>query len=119
MPLTSMRFGSNARLLAASDNKPALKLGEKGDAVAIVQMALVDLGFKMPKTTGDGRKLPDGVFGAETLAAVKAFQTQNGLTADGVAGRDTLTVLEAIIVALSEKTAAAQSAALRFRPASH
>ena len=119
MALISMRFGSNARLLAASENKPAIKSGEKGAAVAILQMALIDLGFAMPKTTGNGKKLPDGIFGAETDAALKAFQKGNGLTADGVAGKQTLATLESVTVALSEQKAAAQAAAMRFRPASH
>lgn len=119
MALTSMRFGSNARLLAASENKPAIRVGEKGDAVAIVQMALVDLGFDMPKTTGNGKKLPDGVFGAETDAALKAFQKANSLTADGVAGKQTLSALEALTMELSARQSAAQALAMRFRPASH
>ncbi|MFR2019873.1 MAG: peptidoglycan-binding domain-containing protein [Christensenellales bacterium] len=32
----------------------------------------------------------DGVFGAETQNALTAFQTRNGLTADGTAGASTL-----------------------------
>ncbi len=119
MALTSMRFGSNARLLAASENSPSIKLGEKGDAVAILQMALLDLGFQMPRTTASGTKLPDGVFGQETLAALKAFQAQSGLVTDGVAGRQSLTALESVIVALSQQVATRQSTSVAFRPESH
>lgn len=119
MALTSMRFGSNARLLAASENSPSIKLGEKGDAVAILQMALLDLGFQMPRTTASGTKLPDGEFGQETLAALKAFQAQSGLVTDGVAGRQSLTALESVIVALSQQVATRQSTSVAFRPESH
>ena len=62
MALAFLRFATNGRLLAASENRPSLKAGERGDAVAIVQMALIDLGFAMPKSTNAGRQLPDGVF---------------------------------------------------------
>jgi peptidoglycan hydrolase-like protein with peptidoglycan-binding domain len=31
----------------------------------------------------------DGVFGAETERAVRAFQTENDLTVDGIVGRNT------------------------------
>jgi peptidoglycan hydrolase-like protein with peptidoglycan-binding domain len=49
-----------------------VKIGSKGPAVALVQ-AIV------------GAK-PDGDFGPATDRLVKAWQTQNGLKADGVVG---------------------------------
>lgn len=119
MALAFLRFATNGRLLAASENRPSLKAGERGDAVAIVQMALIDLGFAMPKSTNAGRQLPDGVFGSETDAVVRSFQAQNGLTADGIVGRQTLAVLESLIVAQSRLRDSAQTIAMRFRPASH
>lgn len=119
MALTSLRFASNARLLAASENKPSLKVGERGDAIAIVQMALSDLGFALPKSTADGKQLPDGVFGPETDAAMRSFQAKNGLTVDGVVGRQTLAILESLIVAQSRQQAIAEATTMRFRPASH
>jgi peptidoglycan hydrolase-like protein with peptidoglycan-binding domain len=74
MALQSPRFGGNARLRQASENNPALSQGEQGEAVAIVQLALVDLGYSLPRTTAAGSTLPDGIFGPETLSAVIAFQ---------------------------------------------
>ena len=53
-------------------------LNNKGDLVADVQQRLKDLGYLSGTADGD--------FGAATEAAVKAFQAQNGLTSDGIAG---------------------------------
>lgn len=62
-----------------------LKLGSQGDAVANVQAALKRLGYFEGKTDGD--------FGEYTENAVKRFQAQNGLTADGIVGQATLNKL--------------------------
>lgn len=58
-------------------SEPTVQLGSAGPAVTTLQLDLNDLGAKLAA---------DGVFGAATLAAVKAFQRKHGLTADGVAG---------------------------------
>lgn len=62
-----------------------LKVGDKGDAVKTLQRRLAELGYY----TGD----IDGVFGNQTRRAVERFQYYHGLTADGIAGRRTQTVL--------------------------
>ena len=62
-----------------------LKLGSQGDAVANVQSAIKRLGYFEGKTDGD--------FGEYTENAVKKFQAQNGLTADGIVGQATLNKL--------------------------
>lgn len=54
------------------------KNGSSGDDVARIQKALQDAGVF--------QGTPDGVFGDQTEAAVKAFQAQAGLTADGIVG---------------------------------
>jgi hypothetical protein len=94
MALSNPRFSSNAELAAAAKNHPPLKRGANGEAVAILQQALLDLGFAMPVSTRARGGLPDGIYGAETEAAVRAFQRQNQLLTDGVAGRITLQQLE-------------------------
>ena len=38
-----------------------------------------------------------GIYGSKTLAAVKWFQSKNGLTQDGIAGKKTLEALPATI----------------------
>ena len=62
-----------------------LRDGDSGEDVKSVQTRLKALGYY----TGT----VDGKYGTGTIAAVTAFQTQNGLTADGVAGSDTYKVL--------------------------
>jgi hypothetical protein len=54
------------------------KHGSSGDDVARIQKALQDAGLFQGAL--------DGVFGDQTEAAVKAFQAQAGLTADGIVG---------------------------------
>ena len=56
--------------------------GDKGDAVKAVQKRLKALGYYNSSVDGD--------FGDATKTAVKKFQKNNGLTADGVVGKKTL-----------------------------
>jgi murein L,D-transpeptidase YcbB/YkuD len=97
MPLRLPRFAHNVRLQKASLNDPPLKQGEKGEAVAVVQQALLDLGLSMPVTSGFGRRRPDGIFGPETARVVSDFQTISGLKRDGIVGRETLARMEDMI----------------------
>ncbi|WP_018429318.1 N-acetylmuramidase domain-containing protein [Hoeflea sp. 108] len=57
-----------------------MNVGSRGELVTELQEALVMLGY--PVDT-------DGIFGPGTGAAVKRFQTDHGLTADGIAGERT------------------------------
>ncbi|MEZ5448264.1 MAG: peptidoglycan-binding domain-containing protein [Thiolinea sp.] len=90
MVLSHPRFKHNPRLQQAAENNPALKPGDPDAlAVAIIQQALVDLGYALPRSTGaDGRL--DGDYGAETIAALRQFQQDQGLQVDGLVGRETL-----------------------------
>ena len=71
---------------AASEQDKLLKLGARGDEVKMVQKLLADTGYYAGQI--------DGVFGGETLAAVKDFQTYNGLEPDGVIGKETIAFLQ-------------------------
>ncbi len=102
MALRAGRFSRNARLAQAAEGKPSLKQGEKGEAVAIVQQALIDLGFAMPLSTANGRSLPDGKFGPETARTVNKFQKDQRLAADGIVGKSTLAKLDDLIIARAE-----------------
>lgn len=61
------------------------KLGSTGDEVKKVQNKLKELGYYKGSV--------DGIYGSNTQAAVKAFQRNCGITADGVAGPKTLLYL--------------------------
>lgn len=62
-----------------------LRKGSQGSAVSALQTMLNRLGFDSGKV--------DGIYGTKTMAAVRSFQEANGLTADGIAGEQTLTTL--------------------------
>jgi peptidoglycan hydrolase-like protein with peptidoglycan-binding domain len=98
MPLSAPRFAKSDRLQTASGNSPALRRGETSRGVTDLQRALLDLGFALPISTKNGAQPPDGIFGAETEGALKKFQASQSLTADGVAGRDTLGALDRIFL---------------------
>lgn len=67
-----------------------LKHGERGDAVRALQVALNTAGIRDAR----GEPLPTtGYYGDLTEAAVRQYQTRQGLTDDGKAGNDTLTAL--------------------------
>jgi len=92
--LASNRFRDDPRLQAAFDNAPPMRFGERGEAVWKIQHALVDLGFEMPVSTKQGTQEPDSIFGPETFRTIKAFQHMQGITKDGIVGRQTLGELE-------------------------
>ncbi|HEY5114832.1 MAG TPA: peptidoglycan-binding domain-containing protein, partial [Nakamurella sp.] len=91
--LVSPRLAGDPRLQAAFDNAPAMRSGERGEAVRLVQESLVADGQVMPRSTTTTGAL-DGIFGAETHGAVRDFQTAHAAEglgiADGVVGRRTL-----------------------------
>ncbi|MBQ7138785.1 MAG: peptidoglycan-binding protein [Clostridia bacterium] len=64
------------------DTDDTLKQGAKGAEVKKVQQRLKELGYYTYGIDSD--------YGYRTVAAVKAFQKKNGLTADGVCGEATL-----------------------------
>lgn len=69
--------------------------GDKGEDVSELQELLVGLGYNLG-AYGTAKNGVDGSFGAKTLAAVKAFQTSKGLTADGKVGAETVKALKPV-----------------------
>ena len=69
-------FLRNNELLALS------KYGSRGEEVKTIQTKLKRWGYYNGNV--------DGIYGSQTLAAVKLFQKKNGLTVDGIAGKKTL-----------------------------
>ena len=62
-----------------------LRRGDKNDQVQVMQRYLATMGYL--------NSTPDGQFGSATERAVKLFQEANGLSADGIAGSGTLSIL--------------------------
>lgn len=98
-PLRAARFADSERLQRAARNNPPLRLNDVNDAVARMQRAFLDLGFPMPKTTKK-TGAPDGHYGAETAAAVRRFQEENGIKPPGghEAGKKTLGKLDEVFL---------------------
>lgn len=59
---------------------PVIRRGSRGNYVKIAQYYLILNGYSLSA---------DGEFGNATLQAVLSFQTENGLTSDGIVGRQT------------------------------
>ncbi len=91
-------FKANTRLVKAAGNSPPLKRAEKGPAVVLLQAGFLDLGYSLPISTKKGG-VPDGIYGKETYDVVYQFQKDHKLSKDGVAGKQTITTLDALLVA--------------------
>lgn len=79
LKVTESESGSSG---GSSSSQTTLRKGSTGSAVKSLQNNLILLGY-----LGSGA---DGIFGSNTEAAVKKYQSRNGLTADGIAGKKTL-----------------------------
>ena len=92
-------IGSNSTQNASTlvTTSTVLRRGAKGAEVEALQTRLKELGYYTGSVDGD--------FGNNTQNAVKAFQKQNGLTADGVVGAQTANMLNSssAVVASVEK----------------
>lgn len=70
-------------------NEPSIetlsKFGSRGDEVVQIQTKLKRWGYYKGNI--------DGIFGYQTLAAVRLFQSKNGLVVDGIAGPKTLAAM--------------------------
>ena len=62
-----------------------LKRGSRGSTVRTVQTKLKNWGYYKGSV--------DGIYGSQTVSAVKYFQRRNGLTADGIVGKRTAAAL--------------------------
>lgn len=66
-----------------------LQKGSKGELVKYLQRALAEAGYDVGKI--------DGIFGSETLSAVRAFQYDHNLTPDGKVGKLTWAAIKALV----------------------
>jgi hypothetical protein len=70
----------NSELMESATSRPIIRKGSKGSAVTELQAMLLKLGYDL------GPCGVDGDFGRRTDAAVRQFQKDHGLAADGIAG---------------------------------
>lgn len=87
-----------------TNTKNYLTVGDKGDAVKTLQTKLNKVGYKLTV---------DGIYGDNTLKAVKSFQDKykKELEVDGVAGKNTIAKLDSVIAAKSKNTSSTTSKA--------
>ncbi|MCL1854175.1 MAG: peptidoglycan-binding protein [Clostridia bacterium] len=78
----SASAGSTGANVASTDFNRTLRKGVTGADVSAAQTRLKALGYYAGNI--------DGVYGTGSVAAVTAFQKRNGLTADGLAGSQTI-----------------------------
>lgn len=83
---------------SAQSTTAILKRGSKGDIVRNLQNNLLSLGYNC------GSAGADGDYGPSTEAAVRSFQSKNGLTVDGIAGPATLTAIQNALKKASQPT---------------
>jgi len=91
--LNSPFLAGDPNLKIVYEGKALLREGSKGSSVKKVQILLMKLGYDLPK------KGADGIFGVETNAAIKAFQSDNGAVSDGIVGPTTIGLLDKAEVA--------------------
>lgn len=77
--------GASGQAGLVSSIKAVFGQGRKNNKndVKALQQALMALGYSLPKYGADGK------WGSETLKALKKFQKDNGLKADGIVGKNT------------------------------
>jgi hypothetical protein len=92
MSLTAPRFRNDPVLEACLAGTHRMLSGEpSAGSVVLVQQALIDSGYKLPKFG------PDGNYGGETAAAVSKFKADRGIQpSDGVVGPKTMAAFDDI-----------------------
>ena len=91
-----LRESNNVQDIRSSYPGYALRLGSAGNPVFIIQELLNGIAVNYPNITPIYP--PDGVFGPMTEAAVRTFQRQFNLSADGIVGRNTWYELSRVYV---------------------
>lgn len=104
--VTSIVSGNSSTSIPTTptNTKNYLTVGDKGSDVKSLQTKLNKVGYKLEV---------DGIYGDNTLKAVKSFQTKykKELEVDGVAGKNTITKLDSVIAAQNKNTSSTTSKA--------
>ncbi|RAS76648.1 peptidoglycan-binding domain-containing protein [Priestia endophytica] len=88
---------SGVGIVADANPPSSYRKGDKSLGIKELQQKLLKLGYKLPKYGADSS------YGEETVAAVKAFQKNNGLTVDGIVGEKTLAKLDDLYKAINDE----------------
>lgn len=91
---------------ASNSVKTYLQRGDSGSAVKDLQAKLNKCGYDCGTA--------DGIFGAKTESAVIAFQKAKRLTADGLAGKETMAALNTAYSKVTSKTTSDESARTKW-----
>lgn len=83
--LGSITACQNRHIKEYESSQVLSRLGSRGEEVRKIQQKLKNWGYYSGGV--------DGIYGTQTQNAVKSFQRKNGLTADGIAGKDTLNAM--------------------------
>ncbi len=86
--LSNPRFSHDTKLESAFDNESAVAVGSCGESVRLVQEALMDMSFDLPKFGADCD------FGSETQTAVAQFQQAHNAMVDGAVGPQTMGLMD-------------------------
>jgi len=109
LTLSQLRAGKRpSGSTVTSDEAAVVKLGAKGELITDTQAKLTSLGFDCGTV--------DGIAGAKTVAAIKAFQKANGLGVDGIAGTKTLAKLAELIAAKAKAPVVETKPAAEVKP---
>jgi peptidoglycan hydrolase-like protein with peptidoglycan-binding domain len=96
MTLSWVVWRADARIQRAETSSPSMKPGESGQAVHLLQAALILQGFDVPAHgILPGQEVQNNNYGQQTSAAVRACEARFGLTLDaGIAGRQVISRLD-------------------------
>ncbi len=86
--LTNSAFSGDHVLETVAKGGALLRQGARGPAVRAIQQFLIGAGYDL------GRWGADGSWGKKTTAAVKSWQTDHGLSSDGIIGKNTLGAMD-------------------------
>lgn len=95
-------YGQYLTIDTAGSSTASLRRGSRGTAVKALQEDLILLGYLNGKA--------DGIFGARTEAAVRQYQRRNRLGVDGIAGKQTLSAVDAEVKRIETVLRTARSA---------
>lgn len=100
------RNGGSSSSSSSDNSGTVIKLNSQGTKVSQLQQDLKQLGYYYAEITGN--------VGSKTEAAIKEFQKDHGLTADGIAGPKTLDAIAAAVGAAGGSTSSGSGSGLRL-----